>query len=137
MSEDFDDSEDIKDLFKKILGSEVIIKDNIDATEKSVFLILIKKLEQSNEIENLIFEHGGFELTKVTDPLWFVIENTFKFLYGEEVAELVFWYVFDRFNPDGSIVPLEDEDGKQYTFKNANDLWSYIKYYMNPLDPEQ
>lgn len=137
MSEDFNDSEDIKDLFKKILGSEVIIKDNIDATEKGVFLILIKKLEQSNEIENLIFEHGGLELAKVTDPLWFVIENTFKFLYGEEVAELVFWYVFDRFNPDGSIVPLEDEDGKQYTFKDANDLWSYIKHYMNPLDPEQ
>lgn len=130
MSEEFEGSKDIKDLFKQILGSEVIIKDNIDATEKGVFLLLIKKLEQSNETENLIFEHGGLELAKVTDPLWFVIENSFKFLYGEEIAELVFWYVFDRFNPDGTIVPLEDEEGKQYTFKDANDLWSYIKYYM-------
>lgn len=137
MSEEFEGSKDIKDLFRRILGSEVIIKDNIDATEKGVFLLFIKKLEDTYERENVVFEESGIELSRITDPLWFVIENSFKFLYGEEVTELVFWYIFDRFNPDGSIVPLEDEDGKQYIFKDANDLWSYIRYYMSSQNSDE
>ena len=128
MSEEFEGLGDIKDLFNQILGSEVTIKDNIDATEEGVFLVFIKKLEEAYEIENKLYEVSGIELAKVTDPLWFVLETSFKFLYGEEAADLIWWYIFDRFNPDGSVVPLEDEDGKQYTFNDPKDLWAYIKY---------
>lgn len=135
MSEEFEGIEDIKNLFNQILGSEVTIKDNIDATEEGVFLAFIKKLEKAYEVENQLFEVSGIELARVTDPLWFVLENTFKFLYGEEATGLIWWYIFDRFNPDGTVVPLEDESGKQYTFKDAKDLWSYIKYRF-PEDPE-
>jgi len=136
MSDEFEGIQDIKDLFNQVLGSEVTIKDNIDATEEGVFIVFIKKLEEAYEIENKLFEAGGIELTKITDPLWFVLENSFKFLYGEEASELIFWYIFDRFNPDGSIVPLEDENGKQYIFKDPKDLWSYIKYRF-PQDSEE
>lgn len=135
MSEEFEGMKDIKNLFTQILGSEVTIKDNIDATEEGIFLAFIKKLEEAYETENKLFEAGGLELTKVTDPLWFVLENSFKFLYGEEAANLIWWYIFDRFNPDGSIVPLEDEYGKEYVFKNTKDLWSYIKHRF-PQDSE-
>jgi hypothetical protein len=128
MDNEFEGINDIKELFNQILGSEVTIKDNLDATEEGVFLVFIKKLEEAYEMENDLFEVSGIELTKITDPLWFVLENTFKFLYGEEAANLVWWYVFDRFNPDGTIVPLEDESGKQYTLNSPKDLWSYIKY---------
>ena len=128
MGEEFEGINDIKELFNQILGSEVTIKDNLDATEEGVFIVFIKKLEEAYNVENQLFDIGGLELAKVTDPLWFVLENSFKFLYGEEAADLVWWYIFDRLNPDGTIVPLEDESGKQYTFENAKDLWSYIKY---------
>lgn len=128
MNEEFDSTHNIKNLFNEILGSEVTIKDNIDATEEGVFLIFIKKLEEAYEMENKLFEVGGIELGKVTDLLWYVLENSFKFLYGEEATDLIMWYIFDRFNPDGTIVPLEDEEGKQYILKDPKDLWSYIKY---------
>jgi len=128
MDNEFEGINDIKELFNQILGSEVTIKDNLDATEEGVFLVFIKKLEEAYEMENNLFDVSGIELTKITEPLWFVLENTFKFLYGEEAADLVWWYIFDRFNPDGTIVPLEDESGKQYTLNSPKDLWSYIKY---------
>jgi hypothetical protein len=136
MSKEFEGIDDIKDLFNQILGSEVIIKDNIDATEEGVFIVFIKKLEEAYNVENQLFDIGGLELAKITDPLWFVLENSFKFLYGEEAADLIWWYIFDRFNPDGSVVPLEDENGKEYIFKDAKDLWSYIKYRF-PQDSEE
>lgn len=128
MSDEINGSDDVKKLFRHILGSEITIRDNIDATEAGVFNLFITKLEESYNKENKVFEEGGIELGKITDPMWFVIENSFKFLYGEEAAQLIFWYIFDRFNPDGSIVPLEDEQGKKYIFKTPDDLWSYINH---------
>jgi len=128
MSEEFEGIENIKNLFTQILGSEVTIKDNIDATEEGVFLAFIKKIEESYEVENKIFEVSGIDLTKITDPLWFVLETSLKLLYGEEASDLIWWYIFDRFHPDGTIIPLEDEEGKEYIFKSAKDLWSYIKH---------
>ena len=136
MSEEFEGIDDIKELFNQILGSEVTIKDSIDATEEGVFIIFIKRLEESYNIENQLFDVGGIELSKVVDPLWFVLENTFKFLYGEEATDLIWWYIFDRINPDGSLSPLEDENGKEYIFKDAKDLWSYIKYRFPREDKE-
>ena len=75
-------NEDLKKLFNIILGTNVNIKDNIDESEELVFHSFIKKLENSYKIENEVFESGGIDLTKVTDGLWFVVENTLKMLYG-------------------------------------------------------
>jgi hypothetical protein len=126
-----DGSKDIKKLFKSILGTEVNIKDNIDESEETIFKVFIEKLEKSYKIENKVFEESGIDLTKVTDGLWFVLENTLKMTYGQDAGDIIIWYIYDRFNPDGSIVPLEGPNEKQFILKNSNDLWSYIKYKSN------
>ena len=84
---------DIKGLFKKLLGSEVNIKDNIKVTEQSVFCLFIKKLEESNNIENKLIDVGGIDCSKVSDPLWIVVENLLKFVYGVDAADTILWYV--------------------------------------------
>lgn len=122
---------DLNDLFKIILGTDVTIKDNMSQAEEEVFKTFIEKLDTSFRTENKVFEEGGIDLSKITDGLWFVIENVMGMVYGEEAKELVFWYVYDRFNPDGSIVPLEGPNGKTFLIKNPNDLWGFIKYKSN------
>ena len=118
----------LQELFKGILGTEVNIKDNVDATEEISFKIFIEKLESAYKTENKIFEEGGIDLTRISDPLWFVIESCFRSVYGEEATDIILWYIYDRFNPDGSIVPLEGPGGKLFVIKDASDLWGYIKY---------
>lgn len=126
-----DENQDLKNLFKLVLGTEVNIKDNIDETEEAVFKSFIQKLENSYKIENEVFESSGIDLTKVTEGLWFVLENSLKMLYGQDAGDIIIWYIYDRFNPDGSIVPLEGPGDKQFLLKNSDDLWSYIKYKSN------
>lgn len=121
-------SKDLKKLFNLILGVEIDIKDNIEQSEELVFKKFIDKLETSYHIENKLYGDSGIDLTKVTEGLWFVIENTLKMLYGESAGDIIIWYLYDRFNPDGSVVPLEDANGKQFILKNSDDLWSYIKF---------
>ncbi len=121
-------NEGLKKLFKLVLGADVNIKDNIEESEERVFKQFIQKLETSYKIENEVFDVSGLDLTKVTDGLWFVVENTFKMVYGDEAASIISWYLHERFNPDGSIVPLEGLNDKEYILKTSDDLWSYIKY---------
>tara|TARA_R110001592_G_scaffold58417_4_gene176959 strand:- start:306 stop:695 length:390 start_codon:yes stop_codon:yes gene_type:complete len=121
-------NEGLKKLFKIVLGTEVNIKDNIDVTEELVFIGLINRLEESEKMEHTVFQTSGIDLSKVTDGLWFVIENQMRMLYGPEASELIQWYIYDRFNPDGSIVPLEGPHEKLFILKEPKDLWSYIKY---------
>lgn len=122
MSDEFEDIEDIKNMFSQILGSEVKIKDNIDYTEREIFITLISKLEEAIKAEKSI------EKDQTTNSLWYVVEVSLKFMYGEKAFDMIQWYLFDRFEKDGSITPIEDENEKIYIFNNPEDLYSYLKY---------
>jgi len=122
---------ELKKLFKLILGTDVNIKDNIDASEEIIFKNFIDNLDAANKRENKLMEEGGLDCSKLTDPLWHIIENCFRMLYGTEATDMILWYIYDRFNPDGSIVPLEGPNEKIFILKDSNDLWSYIKYKSN------
>ena len=128
MNHMFEDLEHIKDLFSDILGVKPNIKDNIEGDEEMVFSLIIRHLENSKYDEDKVFEYGKVDLTQITDPLWAVLEAQFQLLYGEDGAETIFWYLFDRIDKDGVINPLVGKDGKKYTLKEPKDLWNFIKY---------
>ena len=121
---EFEGMKDIKNLFREVLGSDVEIKDNIDATEENVFVVFIEKLEKTFSNEEEIEKLSGIDITKHTDNLWFVVENSFKFLYGEEETEIIFWYVYRRYEDK---CKLEDENGKQHKIDTPQKLWLYVK----------
>jgi hypothetical protein len=133
---EFEGINDVKKLFKKILGSEVIVNDSMDVTEEIIFVVFIQRLEEAFETENKLYEIGGIELGQITEPLWFVLESAFKILYGEDTTNLIWWYIFDRIEEDGEILPFTDEDGKEYIFNNVKELWMYINY-RSPQDSNE
>ena len=65
------------------------------------------------------------------------MENSFRFLYGEEATELIMWYVFNRIDENGEIEHLQDEDGKEYILDTPQKLWKQIKgRYRDDSEPE-
>jgi hypothetical protein len=128
MENEIDGEEELNELFKSILGTDVKIKDNISVNEQLLFASTIQKLEDSHKLEESLLGEYGISISQITDPLWDIIENNFSYIYGEQAQETIMWYIYHRFDPDGSIIPLEEESGKVITLKDVNDLWSYIKY---------
>jgi hypothetical protein len=126
MIDEFDENKDIKKLFDTILNSNVTIKDTLDSTEETVFTTFITKMEESYIVETKVYDESGIELTQITDPLWFVLENTFKLLYGIEATDLILWYIYDRFDSEGKLIPIPDEE-EELILKTTSDLWDYIK----------
>tara|TARA_R110000796_G_scaffold194821_1_gene311178 strand:+ start:493 stop:903 length:411 start_codon:yes stop_codon:yes gene_type:complete len=126
--DEFTEKEDFKDLFTGILGSKVNIKDNISKSEEMVFTHLVDILATQQSQEDELYEFSGIEINKYTDPLWSVITNVLQLLYGEDKAELIIWYIVDRYNPDGTVIPVEDESGKKFIFNTPKDLWDYLNH---------
>jgi hypothetical protein len=117
----------IKKLFDAVLGANITVKDNIKATESTVFEILIQKADDSLNIEDKLVEVADISIAKITDPLWFVIENQFKLIYGEQATELIMWYLMERLDEDNNVIPLEDEEENRIILNKPIDLWNYLQ----------
>jgi|TARA_R100000482_G_C5130891_1_gene151812 hypothetical protein len=135
MGHDIQGKEEIQKLFKAMLGTEVSVRDNFDENEEKIFGTLINKLIDADTMENELASIGGIDAKKLTDPLWIVVEGYMAMIYGEEATKVILWYIYDRVDADGSIIPLEGKDGKPFYLKNTSDLWSYIKY-KSPTSPK-
>ena len=125
----------IKKLFDTVLGANITVKDNIKATESTVFEILIQKADDSLNLEDKLGEMD-IDITKITDPLWFVIENQFKLIYGEEATVIIMWYLMERLDEDNNVMALEDEDENKIILNKPIDLWKYLQktVFNKPLD---
>ena len=128
--EDFNEAEDMKNLFEKILGSEVTIKDDIDNTEEKVFTILIKRLEEQVRVETEVYKLSGLELVKVTEGLWFVVETTLKLLYGELPTEAIMWYILYRKRDEEDEIVFHDGE-QEIKINTIKRLWKYVKSHLN------
>ena len=120
---EYDGAKDMKDLFEDILGSKVNIKDDLENTEEMVFNTFINKLRLQTQTEDQIQDISGLEISKVTDNLWYMVENLLKFVYGEEATEVIMWYVLLR-DEDSE---YWEENEEAYKINDLKSLWKFVK----------
>lgn len=128
MGELFEGEDNIRNLFKRMLGNNIKIKDNLKSTEEGVFILFVEMLEKAKNKEDELLE-TGLDIHNLVDPLWVVIENLLRLQFGPDTTELIMWYLYDRYGPDGKLIPLIDENtDKKFKFKTPKDLFQYLKY---------
>tara|TARA_R110002074_G_scaffold390573_1_gene574572 strand:- start:196 stop:609 length:414 start_codon:yes stop_codon:yes gene_type:complete len=97
--------------------------------EKKIFSKIMSRLEKLKENENKIYDQYGMSIEAITEPYWDTIEDLIDFMYMDECADVIWWYIHDRKTITGTIHDWEDEeDGKSYTFNTPSDLFDYIAY---------
>jgi len=124
MSKEFNN---VKYIFEKILGGEVLVLEEDVISKKEAFKLIVEKLQSSYEIENNIKGISISKLNKLLNPLWFVIESFFKSLYKEHTTILTWWFIFDRIDEDGNIIPIMDSEGNEILISNVDELWDLIQ----------
>jgi isocitrate dehydrogenase len=132
MGREFKKGDDLKDLFESILGSNITLKDTIMADEEALFSLIVNKLDKAHNDDEVLFELTGIDLTKSKNELWFIIEALLKITYGERAFDMIMWYILDRFNPDGKVVPFQDSNGDMYSLLTAKDLYNFLKHRFPP-----
>ena len=71
-------------------------EDDLIKEEKKMFSKIMSRLEKLKENETMIYDQYGMSMDAISEPYWDVIEDLIDFLYMEEAADVIWWYVHDR-----------------------------------------
>ena len=124
------------ELIKKALDETFKVKFKvIDVTEdknlkeeKKLFTKMLSKIEKLAQNEHKIFELTKIDTTTIVETYWDMMGEILAFAFTEEVADILWWYVYERKNAAGEITAWEDEDGDKYKFETPGDLYEYIVF---------
>ena len=56
-----------------------------------------------------------------------MVDDLLILRFGKDVAEIIFFYIYDRIDEEGNIAKLSDADGNSIVLENVHDLWHLIQ----------
>ena len=120
--------EALEETFKVKFKVIDVTEDKILKEEKKLFTKMLNRIEKLLQNEHKIFELTKIDTSTIVEPYWEIIGEILTFAFTDEVADILWWYVYERKNAAGEIMTWEDEDGDQYKFETPGDLYEYIVF---------
>lgn len=120
----------IKETVEHIIGVPLSLKPkkkNKADVERDQFEALVKGLEYINTRTTIMFTDMGMDTTNYDELFYNLINNLIIDKYGNECAELIFFYVYERVNDDSTINELIDNNGNSVVLSTIQELWEIIK----------
>lgn len=120
----------ILELLQKLVGSGVQIKESPktqEEREENLFSDLLETVQSAWKQEHELYENYGVDIAGFSQHLYHAIETLIVLKYGYFKADVFWWYVLERHDTDGSLLGLEDEDGKIYFFKTHKQFYKFFK----------
>jgi len=121
---------DLKHLLEELVGAEVNINESpksVEQKEEKLFIELVETIEIAWKQEHEMYENYGVDFQGFSQYLYHAIETLVMLKYGAFKAEVFWWYVLERFDEEGNILGLEDENGKVYHFKTHKQFYKFFK----------
>jgi len=112
-------------------GSKLKFSKNGKSEEKEIFIEAVILLEHCWSRTNVMHEELGIDLWSYEETYYKIIENLIFLKYSESIANLILWYVYDRFDADGKLlglnVTIPGKEPKLHMVKTPSDLWNLIE----------
>jgi hypothetical protein len=125
-----EDVEGIKQSLENILNADFTVKrkkkTELDI-ERDLFFNIIMSLERLNARSNILASDLDIDLVKYDEVFYNAIDKLLLLKYGKEISEIIFFYVYDRIDPEGNITYLSDTAGKPVILETIGDLWYLIQ----------
>ena len=118
----------LKQSLDQLLQADTSIKrknKTVFLQKKDLFINIINHYEAAITKSYLLEKDFKIDISKYEENFHQVIDSFILLSFGKEIYELLSYYFYDRFNPDGSENALSI-DGKEVLIKNAEELWSLI-----------
>ena len=101
-------------------------------SEKETFIDLITLFDDCNKRTDALEQTFMLGISSYEEPLFILIENLLIMNYGEWQTEIILWWVYDRYNEDNELLPVElnfEDEGKQESIyvETPEQLWDLIK----------
>tara|TARA_R110000787_G_scaffold29203_1_gene79305 strand:- start:883 stop:1302 length:420 start_codon:yes stop_codon:yes gene_type:complete len=120
----------LKESLDQLLQADTSIKRKNKTTflkKKDLFLNIINHYESAVTKSYLLEKDFKIDISKYEENFHQVIDSFILLSFGKEVYNLLSFYFYERFNPDGSENGLIiEETGKEIFVKDAEELWEVI-----------
>lgn len=104
-------------------------------SEKDMFIDVMTTLDECWIRTNYVTSKIKINTTEYEEPFYLIAENLVFLHYGEKLGMIILWWVFERFDEKGKLLPLEfieDENTSTKLYlETAEDLWDFINKLMN------
>ncbi len=130
MNEGEKHAEGIKKEIEDIIGVDTVLKQKKktdDDFQRERFEKIIQTMQEIEIRGILLATDLRLDFTTYDEKFYKVIDSLIEMQFGKEAAELIFFYLYERENPDGTVNDLIDEEGTIVPLNNPNDLWQLIK----------
>jgi hypothetical protein len=124
----------IKTSIESIIGTDTILKrkkKTEDDISREMFEKAILAMEEIQVRSNLLHTELKLDLYEYDEKFYEVIDRLFTLHFGREAGEVIFFYIYERLNPDGTMNQLLDQDGHPIPLENPTDLWNLANYLKN------
>jgi hypothetical protein len=124
----------VKQTLETMIGTDLSLKrkkKNEHDLNREVFEKVIIALERANIRTALAGTEFEIDLSKYDETFYEVIDNLMLMQFGKQAAEVIFFYVYERMNPDGSINELRDVNDNPIVINSPSDLWDLINVIRN------
>lgn len=112
-----------------MLGVTSVIKrrrKNETDKKKELFAQMINTLEEAVVKSTIAYTDLDLDLSRYDERFFIVIDILVYLGFGENCAELISYYVWERYAPDGSIIPIVDTEGHEIFLNSPYDLWDLM-----------
>lgn len=85
--------------------------------------------------QNITYNEFGIDLIKYDELLYTVIDQLILLKFGPELCKIVYFYLYERRNPDGSLNIISNEQTKEeIKLDKPEDLWNFLEYLKSTED---
>tara|TARA_B110000503_G_scaffold61049_1_gene96946 strand:- start:1946 stop:2320 length:375 start_codon:yes stop_codon:yes gene_type:complete len=95
--------------------------------KKDLFINLVNQFEYAVSKSYLLEKDFAIDLSKYEENFYQVIDSLVLLSFGKEIYELLSFYFYERWNPDGTQngIIIEETD-EEIMIENAEELWSIV-----------
>lgn len=95
--------------------------------KRDLFIHLINQFEYAISKSYLLEKDFDIDLSKYEENFYQVIDSLILLAFGKEIYELLSFYFYERWNPDGTQngIIMEETD-EEIMIENADELWAII-----------
>jgi hypothetical protein len=124
----------IKQSIEDIIGVDTVLKRKRKSEEdinKESFEKTISLLDEIQVRSALLHADLGLDYSNYDEKFYEVIDRLFGLYLGKEAAEVVFFYIYERINPDGTTNHLVDQNNNEVILNSPTDLWYLVNHIKN------
>ena len=124
----------VRQTLETMIGTDLSLKRKKKSEydlNKELFEKIVIALERTNIRTALVGTEFDIDLSKYDETFYEVIDNLLLMQFGKQASEVIFFYIYERMNPDGSINELRDTNDTPIVLNNPTDLWDLINVIRN------